>query len=90
MKTTWTKYLPLLPVLAGYFLLFSVGENLEGKWQLIAMLAFYCALGQAFNLFMGMTGYVDFGYVAFPGSARTGWPSPYPACSTRGWGFGSS
>ncbi|MGB5994394.1 MAG: hypothetical protein WBG20_03150, partial [Candidatus Deferrimicrobiaceae bacterium] len=72
MKNTLTKYLPLAPVLAGYFLLFLVGENLEGKWQLIAMLAFYCALGQAFNLFMGMTGYVDFGYVAFLGVGTYG------------------
>jgi branched-chain amino acid transport system permease protein len=72
MKNTLTKYLPLAPVLAGYLLLFLVGENLEGKWQLIAMLAFYCALGQAFNLFMGMTGYVDFGYVAFLGVGTYG------------------
>jgi branched-chain amino acid transport system permease protein len=72
MSNTLTKYLPLAPVLAGYLLLFLVGENLEGKWQLIAMLAFYCALGQAFNLFMGMTGYVDFGYVAFLGVGTYG------------------
>jgi branched-chain amino acid transport system permease protein len=72
MKNTLTKYLPLAPVLAGYLFLFLVGENLEGKWQLIAMLAFYCALGQAFNLFMGMTGYVDFGYVAFLGVGTYG------------------
>jgi branched-chain amino acid transport system permease protein len=72
MNKTMTKYLPLVPVLAGYLVLFLVGENLEGKWQLIAMLAFYCALGQAFNLFMGMTGYVDFGYVAFLGVGTYG------------------
>jgi branched-chain amino acid transport system permease protein len=34
-------------------------------WQMVALLAFYCAVGQAFNIFLGMTGYVDFGYVAF-------------------------
>lgn len=33
--------------------------------QLMALLAFYCALGQAFDIFIGMTGYVDFGYVTF-------------------------
>ena len=33
--------------------------------QLLTLLAFYIALGQAFNIFLGMTGYVDFGYVAF-------------------------
>jgi len=72
MNNTVTKYLPLAPVMAAYLFLFLVGENLEGKWQLIAMLAFYCALGQAFNLFMGMTGYVDFGYVAFLGVGTYG------------------
>jgi len=72
MKKPLTKYLPLVPVLAGYLLLFLAGESMEGKWQLIAMLAFYCALGQAFNLFMGMTGYVDFGYVAFLGVGTYG------------------
>jgi len=72
MNNTAKKYLPLVPVLAGYLFLFLVGENLEGKWQLIAMLAFYCALGQAFNLFVGMTGYVDFGYVAFLGVGTYG------------------
>ena len=34
-------------------------------WQPVALAAFYAALGQAFNVFLGMTGYVDFGYVAF-------------------------
>jgi branched-chain amino acid transport system permease protein len=41
-------------------------------WQLVAMLAFYCAIGQAFNIFLGMTGYVDFGYVAFMGLGTYG------------------
>ena len=40
MKNTLSKYLPLVPVLVGYFLLFLAGENMEGTWQLIAMLAF--------------------------------------------------
>jgi branched-chain amino acid transport system permease protein len=31
----------------------------------MALIAFYAALGQALNIFLGMTGYVDFGYVAF-------------------------
>ena len=34
-------------------------------WQPVALCAFYAAVGQAFNVFLGMTGYVDFGYVAF-------------------------
>ena len=88
MKNTLTKYLPLAPVLAGYLFLFLVGENLEGKWQLIAMLAFYCALGQAFNLFMGMTGYVDFGYVAFLGIGTYGMAIAISRFSDKGWGLG--
>lgn len=66
------KYAPIVPVLAAYTLLFLAGRNLEGIWQLVATLLFYCALGQAFNIFMGMTGYVDFGYVAFMGVGTYG------------------
>jgi branched-chain amino acid transport system permease protein len=88
MQNTFTKYLPLAPVLAGYLLLFLVGENLEGKWQLIAMLAFYCALGQAFNLFMGMTGYVDFGYVAFLGVGTYGMAIAISNWFDKGLGLG--
>jgi branched-chain amino acid transport system permease protein len=57
-----SRYLPSIPVLLAYAALFGFGLLNPGKWQLVAQLAFYCALGQAFNLFMGMTGYVDFGY----------------------------
>jgi len=87
MKNPSTKYLPLAPVLAGYLFLFLVGENMEGKWQLIAMLAFYCALGQAFNLFMGMTGYVDFGYVAFLGVGTYGMAIAISRLSDKGLGL---
>ncbi len=66
------KYLPIVPVIAGYAALFATGLFVPGKWQLISQLAFYCALGQAFNMFMGMTGYVDFGYVAFMGVGTYG------------------
>ncbi|MBI2908025.1 MAG: branched-chain amino acid ABC transporter permease [Chloroflexi bacterium] len=59
------KYYPLLPVYALYLVLFLFGRSVSGTWQMVAMLAFYCAIGQAFNIFLGMTGYVDFGYVAF-------------------------
>lgn len=66
------KYYPLIPVAAAYILLFLIGQSVPGMWQLMAMLAFYCAIGQAFNIFMGMTGYVDFGYVAFMGVGAYG------------------
>ena len=71
MKTSY-NYSPLIPVLAAYGLLFLAGLGMPGTWQLVATLLFYCALGQAFNIFMGMTGYVDFGYVAFMGVGTYG------------------
>ena len=70
MRKTIPKYYPLVPVFAGYLILFLVGWEIPGMWQLVAMLLFYCAMGQAFNIFLGMTGYVDFGYVAFMGVGR--------------------
>ncbi len=72
MKKESAKYYPLIPVFAAYLVLFLIGRNVSGMWQLVAMLLFYCALGQAFNIFLGMTGYVDFGYVAFMGVGTYG------------------
>ena len=72
MKNKITKYYPLLPVFAAYLFLLLIGRNISGMWQLVAMLLFYCAMGQAFNIFLGMTGYVDFGYVAFMGVGTYG------------------
>lgn len=66
------KYLPLLPVYLIYAVLFAIALAMPGMWQLMAMLAFYCAVGQAFNIFLGMTGYVNFGYVAFLGLGTYG------------------
>ena len=60
-----SKYLPLIPVYIAYLVLFLIARGMPGMWQLMAMLVFYCAVGQAFNIFLGMTGYVNFGYVAF-------------------------
>jgi branched-chain amino acid transport system permease protein len=59
------KFYPLLPVYFLYVVLFLFGQYTKGMWQAVALAAFYAALGQAFNVFLGMTGYVDFGYVAF-------------------------
>jgi len=72
MKKDTGKFLPLIPVFAVYLVLFLMGKNMPGMWQLMATLLFYCALGQAFNIFLGMTGYVDFGYVAFMGVGTYG------------------
>jgi len=59
------KFLPLTPVYFLYGCLFLLGHYVQGMWQPVALCAFYAAVGQAFNVFLGMTGYVDFGYVAF-------------------------
>lgn len=72
MRAQTGKYYPLIPVLAAYIIMFLIGNNVVGMWQLMAMIAFYCALGQVFNIFLGMTGYVDFGYVAFLGLGTYG------------------
>ena len=65
MKKTLPKYYPLIPVFGAYLAMFLIGLIMPGMWQMVALLAFYCALGQSWNIFMGMTGYVDFGYVTF-------------------------
>lgn len=72
MKRDTGSYIPLIPVFAFYLVIFLIGKNMPGMWQLMAMLLFYCAMGQAFNIFLGMTGYVDFGYVAFMGVGTYG------------------
>ena len=72
MKPGAAKYLPIVPVLALYALMFAFGCAADGNWQLVAQIAFYCALAGAFNMFMGLTGYVDFGYVAFVGVGSYG------------------
>ncbi len=83
-----TKYLPIIPVIACYALLFAAGIMFPGKWQLVSQLAFYCALGQAFNMFMGMTGYVDFGYVAFMGVGTYGMAISITGLYDKGLGVG--
>jgi branched-chain amino acid transport system permease protein len=82
------EYYPMLPVFLGYGILLGIGIFVPGKWQLISQLAFYCALGQAFNLFMGMTGYVDFGYVAFLGVGTYGMAVSILYLHDKGLGIG--
>ena len=84
-----TRYLPAVPVLLAYLLLFAFGLLVPGKWQLVSQIAFFCALGQAFNLFMGMTGYVDFGYVAFLGVGTYGMALPISMLADKGLGAGT-
>jgi len=63
--TLYDKYASLIPVLLIYAVLFAIGISFPGMWQPVAFIMFYITLGQAFNIFLGLTGYVDFGYVAF-------------------------
>jgi len=82
------RYFPIIPVLVAYAALLGYGLVFPGKWQLVAQLAFYCTLGQAFNLFMGMTGYVDFGYVAFLGVGTYGMAISIYYLADKGLGIG--
>jgi len=88
MKRYFENYCPLIPVFAAYAALFIIGLNVEGMWQVVAMLLFYCALGQAFNIFLGMTGYVDFGYVAFLGMGTYGMALTITRLADSGLGVG--
>ena len=65
-------YKPLLPMMIVYGILITIALTVEGMWQPVAFFMFYIALGQAFNIFLGLTGYVDFGYVAFMGLGAYG------------------
>ena len=53
--------------------------------QFVSMLLFYAILGQAFNMFMGMTGYVDFGYVAFLALGAYGVAVAAKYAGVEGW-----
>jgi branched-chain amino acid transport system permease protein len=55
-----------------YALLFCIAYFIPGMWQPIAFIMFWIALGQAFNIFLGLTGYVNFGYVVFIGIGAYG------------------
>jgi branched-chain amino acid transport system permease protein len=88
MKINIAKYYPLIPVYAAYLILFLVGFTIPGMWQMVALLAFYCALGQSWNIFMGMTGYVDFGYVTFIALGTYGMALGITAFDQTGLGIG--
>lgn len=51
--------------LAIYISLIALSIIRPDMSQTIAAIAFYMALGQAVNIFVGLTGYVNFGYAAF-------------------------
>lgn len=55
----------ILIAIAFYISIWVIRELYPEYSQLITLIIFYTALAQAFNIFLGMTGYVDFGYVAF-------------------------
>ena len=55
---------PYVPI-AIYLSLVALSLAKPELSQTIATVAFYMALGQAVNIFVGLTGYVNFGYAAF-------------------------
>ncbi len=63
---------PLMPFFLIYAILLAIGMLVPGMWQPIMLVMFYIAIGQALNIFMGFTGYVNFGYVAFLGVGAYG------------------
>ncbi|AIY90449.1 branched-chain amino acid ABC transporter permease [Geoglobus acetivorans] len=66
------KLKALTPMVIVYVILLVIGLTVPGMWQPVVYFMFYVALGQAFNIFLGLTGYVDFGYVAFLGLGAYG------------------
>ena len=59
------KVKPLIPVFIIYAILLAIGATVPGMWQPVMYIMFYIGIGVALNNFLGLTGYVDFGYVAF-------------------------
>ncbi|OIP27811.1 MAG: branched-chain amino acid ABC transporter permease [Dehalococcoidia bacterium CG2_30_46_19] len=88
MRPKIEKYYPLIPVYVAYLVMFLIGRTMPSMWQMVALLAFYCAIGQAFNIFLGMTGYVDFGYVAFMALGTYGMALGITAFYQTGLGIG--
>lgn len=66
------SYKPLVTLLLAYAVMIAIGQGMEGMWQPIMLVIFYIAIGQALNIFLGMTGYVNFGYVALLGVGAYG------------------
>ena len=88
MRLKIEKYYPLIPVYVAYLVMFLIGRTMPWMWQMVALLAFYCAIGQAFNIFLGLTGYVDFGYVAFMALGTYGMALGITAFYQTGLGIG--
>jgi len=62
---------PYIP-LGAYLTLMALAFALPEYSKQIASIAFYMALGQAVNIFVGLTRYVNFGYAAFLGIGAYG------------------
>ncbi|MEZ0290345.1 MAG: branched-chain amino acid ABC transporter permease [Sulfolobales archaeon] len=67
MKRYLLKHSTLLILFIIYLLLWSLKELKPEYSQLIVQLVTYATIAQAYNIFLGMTGYVDFGYVSYYG-----------------------
>ena len=66
------SYSPLITLLLAYLIMIAIGQSIPGMWQPVMFVIFYIAIGQALNVFLGMTGYVNFGYVALLGVGAYG------------------
>ncbi len=65
-------YKPAIPYFLTYAILLAIGRIVPGMWQPVVLAIFYIAMGQTLNIFLGMTGYVNFGYVALLGIGAYG------------------
>lgn len=61
----------LIPIIV-YIAILSLRAAFPALSQMVTFVAFYVALGLAYNIFQGMTNYVNFGYVAFLGLGMYG------------------
>ncbi|MEZ0393464.1 MAG: branched-chain amino acid ABC transporter permease [Desulfurococcaceae archaeon] len=75
----------LVPSLAVLLALTVARILYPASSQLVFLLAFYVALGSAFNLFTGLSGYVCFGYSAFVAMGSYGMALAFRALGGSGW-----
>ncbi|MGC9010445.1 MAG: branched-chain amino acid ABC transporter permease [Sulfolobales archaeon] len=67
LRQVLIKHLTLIILIVIYITLWFLREIFPEYSQLIITLLYYITIAQAYNIFLGMTGYVDFGYVSYFG-----------------------
>ncbi|NAZ13917.1 MAG: branched-chain amino acid ABC transporter permease [Desulfurococcales archaeon] len=57
----------LIIMIFSYIIIWMLKTSFPEYSQMLTLLLYYIAIAQAYNIFLGMTGYVDFGYVSYFG-----------------------